>query len=104
MGSSKHYGWDTKPKLDEARVIAPEAPTHRSRKNTKRWCRGKPGVVHVTAVETKFRYGWEPGPCAWYPWAGSGWGCHHVERCTECRKILRWFRGRECPDWKPRET
>ena len=102
MGHKYDMGWDTKPKLDEARVLAPDVPAHRSRKNTRKWCRGKVGVEHQLAVETRFRYGWEPRPCHWYPWAESNWGCYHVQRCTACRKILHELRNRECPDWKPR--
>ncbi len=107
MGKGSDSGWDTKPKLDEARALAPETPQHRSRKNTRRWCRGKAGVEHQLAV-VKHAYIGPPEDrtCLWWPWGKEKyrtWHCCHVERCTECGKNLRHLVGRECPDWKPRD-
>lgn len=124
MGHAYDHGWDTKPKLDEARVLAPEAPKHRSRKNTRKWCRGKFGVVHQPEVRLGkwgqymlARYGPESrGQCGWetrHTWSVKNdvrrfvplddwhYDCRHEYVCSSCGKILRDARGRECPVYRP---
>ena len=91
-----------KPKHDEARVLAPEAAPHRSRKNTRRWCRGKPGIEHHPELTIR-QWGYLRGdPCHYWAVLGE-WICYHVQRCTECGKILCHL-GDECPDYTPRPT
>lgn len=131
MGYKQYKGWDTKPKLDEARVLAPEAPPHssRGRKNTRKWCRGKEGVEHK--LETRVSK-WGVSILTRFPesdYAGCGWrqrsrwtitategrsygpipgewryNCNHEEYCTECGRIMKHqLRANDCPLWKPRE-
>jgi hypothetical protein len=78
----------------------------KARKDTKRWCRGKVGVEHTPEIQSD-RRGLGPYPCRvppdWARWR-STWWCHHVERCSECGKILRHsLNVGECPDY-PREA
>lgn len=73
MGHSYDGGWNTKPKLDEARFLAPEAPPHSSRKNTRKWCRGKEGVEHKLEIRVSK---WGNRISARFPksdYAGCGW-------------------------------
>lgn len=114
MGSSRDKGWDTKPKLDEAKAIAPDTPAHQSRKNRRKWCRGKVGVEHVTAIRVDKRYesraqwwtlnrGGRLVGCEYYRWSREPlWRCIHEVVCTNCGKIMRVHLGRDCPDWHPR--
>lgn len=127
MGSSRDKGWYTKPKLDEARVIAPDVPTtRRARKDRRRWCKGKVGIEHMPEMRVgksgqymRDRYG-PSNPhaaCGWYEghawswvdgvrhWLGQGeffWSCKHDYVCANCGKILRRV-GRECPEFRPHE-
>jgi hypothetical protein len=123
MGHSCDDGWDTKPKLDEARVLAPESPPHRSRKDRRKWCRGKVGVVHQPGIRlSKFCVSMQYSnpesafaSCHWRSrhrwrvirgvrwWVASDewlWSCQHEFYCVECGKILRDACGKECPEWK----
>lgn len=132
MGHSYDDGWDTKPKLDEARVLSPEAPRrHRARKDRRHWCRGKVGTGHELVYRVSknnlwwmTRYPDNPhysGGCGWRQqqrWnrGGSRWEpvpdkwfyrCVHELGCSECGKVLTasWrLPNRDCPDWKPREV
>jgi hypothetical protein len=127
MGHSCDKGWDTKPKLDEARIVAPEESRHRGRKNRRKWCRGKVGVEHQSElalnknrVYMSTRYG-DDHPhgarCGWRErWAWSWldgvrcylrqdrwfWSCAHMYSCRNCGKILGNV-GRECPEFHPHE-
>jgi len=118
--------WNTTPKRDEVRITSPEVHPHRSRKNTRRWCRGVPGREHVIGVTPGknglymlARYGADNphALCRWHEkhawtwvdgvrrWVGKGdwyWSCQHVYTCGECGKVMGDVPGRECPDWKPR--
>lgn len=131
MGHSYYDGWDTKPKLDEARFLAPEVPPHssRGRKDTRKWCRGKEGVEHTLEIRLskwgdriKARHPESDyAGCKWYQqrhWVSTAIGrhwepvpddwryhCNHERFCTQCGKILNHSVAiRDCPDWKPRET
>lgn len=89
--------------LDEIRAAGPETTPHRSRKDRKRWCRGKPGAEHVVEVRLTE---WGPAQlwgrkCWRIPVRNGVWVCNHERVCVECGKILGTLRGRECPDWKP---
>lgn len=101
-----HRPWEHDwPRRDEARVAQPEVPRHRSRKNTRRWCRGKVGVEHdrATRVSRNVTYRLTRDPTSrvcyrpeWYP---TSWWCNHEHYCTVCGKILRWSLGEDCPDF-----
>ena len=83
----------------EHRTTLPEVPRHRSRKDTRRWCRGKVGVEHQTEVRLD-RPAWKRDdvPDCYRPeWWPSSWWCNHQEVCTVCNKILRWSLERDCP-------
>lgn len=97
-------------RMDEARIEAPEVPSHRARKDKRRWCRGKVGVEHTPAIRfSQHRDWWANHPknprevsCAWWPWgvyAYKRWSCYHEEACTSCGKILRHSLERDCPDF-----
>lgn len=125
--------WDgTKPKLDEAKFLAPDTPKHRSKKNRRKWCRGKTGVEHVPELQlskwTQYhlasgklnpgnRWSRQHLECHWdegqhwefvdgkMHWAGNGefaWACRHEYWCANCGKILDKV-GRNCPDFHPHE-
>lgn len=61
----------------DERATKTDLPTRRSRgkKDTRRWCRGKVGVEHVTL------------PVIWFSMLGSTYGW---DECTNCRKKFRW--------------
>lgn len=73
----------------------------RSRKNTRRWCKGKPGREHQVAVTLRARWGHDD--CHQPRWRtttgkpGREWLCYHVESCTACGKVLRCLKDEECP-------
>ncbi|HEX4393325.1 MAG TPA: hypothetical protein VH084_17550 [Mycobacterium sp.] len=119
MGSKKYKGWDTKPKLDEARVIAPETPpTPRAKKDRRRWCKGKVGVDHKLIIQKSKNSHYAQVCCGWrceHHWTaflhGKRWtatgevffSCRHQRACVNCGKILEHYGvGRECPDWTPK--
>lgn len=73
-------------------------------KSTRKWCKGKVGVEHVTELRVPVnahrrdcdpvRYAEEA------PFADFGWevGCYHVEECVRCGKHVRAFLDKgECP-------
>ncbi|MGH3966400.1 MAG: hypothetical protein ACRDRY_24670 [Pseudonocardiaceae bacterium] len=107
MGHAYDNGWDTKPKIDEARVRSPEVPKHHNQRDRKRWCRGKPGVEHrpeLRRSKSWDRYKqWHGAGCLWWPYGRLGWVCGHEIGCAECGRILtRRLHGSECPDFEPR--
>ena len=70
-----------------------ETPKHRSSKNTRRWCKGKKGLVHVTDV---FEKTMELGPNYKFRW--------QVLYCKACGKELETFAfgggaNRKVPGW-----
>lgn len=127
-GSRKKWEWGPRLKLDEARVIAPEAagPT-RAKKDRRRWCKGKAGVEHAWEVQISkwamhSRLAWgkanEHASCRWradhqrinttagrrYLATGEWrWQCVHNHVCANCGKILEHFSGigKECPIPRP---
>jgi hypothetical protein len=92
-------------RLDKQRAAAPEVPKHHSRKDRRRWCRGKPGVEHGERQLVLNSYaGWwsrDGGlPCR-VAWSGA-WRCAHEEACSVCGKVLRRrLPTAECPDYRP---
>ncbi len=83
-------------------ITLPEVPKHRSKKNTRNYCKGKEGHPHTPEVVNKVLYGRERkcGPNAWglNPY---NWTCWHWERCTGCEKYLRKILSFACPDRIP---
>lgn len=77
-----------------------EVMPHKSKKNTRRWCKGKVGREHTPEIRhTGERNGWAKGwVCGPRRWGLKGWSCHHEEICTTCGKLLRWTLGGDCPD------
>lgn len=89
----------------------PEVAPHRSRKNTRRWCRGKVGIEHVLDVPTLKSwiyavYGERDDrlPCHWVNWGKKPyWICQHQVRCVLCGKIMTHYMVKtECPDYEAR--
>jgi hypothetical protein len=101
------YGKDRKrqkaqPKSDEWRKPG-------TKKNTKRWCRGKVGIYHVPVLIEEdwylsMGYRCEERVLA-FPWmqipnTKLRWFCIHQERCVACNKIIRHnLRIEECPSY-----
>lgn len=72
-------------------------------KQTKKWCRGKINVPHVTHLVID-KSGWRQNCCGWIRWNSSEpekfWRCCHIEQCINCGKILKHFIvSKECPDY-----
>ena len=59
-------------------MIDDEIPKHRSKKNTRKWCKGKEGKVHKPI--------WEED--AKRSWSKSIW---LIYRCTECFKEIEYY-------------
>jgi len=84
-----------------------DAPTKKtpSKKDTRKWCRGKEGVEHVVALETN---SWtnpnthETVRCRWTPWGKRPhYTCWCRKRCTTCGKVMEdYLRDKtQCPYW-----
>lgn len=82
------------------------------RKDTRRWCKGKPGRDHVPGEPVKGSYAashdW---PCSWHLSGVVGreptprYSCLHEVRCQTCGKILEhWLEPERCPDFQPYEA
>lgn len=112
------------PTLAEERANGPEEQRHRSRKDTKRWCRGKVGREHTPGVQFGQGGRWalargEAAPCKRISrdddWqytlyvgsrqdTGTVWLCRHEDYCTTCGKVLSFDvlgLGKRCPDYQP---
>ena len=100
IGVVSRGSWDDDTRrLDERRADAPEVPRQRGRrKNTRRWCKGKPGVEHTTTVRLDprrlTRYRSQCGVLSWWP---HRWWCYHQLVCEKCGKILRYSIPEDCP-------
>lgn len=83
-------------------------------KDTRNWCKGKPGREHKPEIILTHLGTCRSGMCKWLARhdyrlirqgrddeaTTIGWGCYHEERCSECGKVLRnsWeLRPAECP-------
>lgn len=87
-----------------------------SKKNTKRWCKGKVGREHKLALRTSqwlsraYSCGWvmDPWRVALRSHKGTPfWDCHHEEFCSVCGKVMRhpWqLDDSECPDFTEDRT
>lgn len=72
-------------------------PTPRStRKNTRRWCRGKEGVEHTVEMRRLWPETWRY--CWQYPSFSGRQMCLHEYYCTTCGKRLGLVESRDCPD------
>lgn len=79
-----------------------EAAPHRSKKNTKKWCRGKVGVEHVIEVRMNKNRSWwkERGRTCWRAeWWPEMWHCQHQRVCINCNKVVEPSLYDECPDF-----
>lgn len=111
------------PRKDEAKASAPETPPHRSRKDRRRWCKGREGVVHQPEIRLRrdVRHRLSAGlgqgqaRCRWALWFYRGertkprvtFWCAHERACVECERIMETFLPwhecpnlHECPDRK----
>lgn len=83
----------------EAAVVTP----HRSHKDTRRWCKGRPGREHDRQITIPHNATILRGPlpaCGPSSVFGSGWSCYHAEICKACDKHLRgwgFLEAEECP-------
>lgn len=73
-----------------------------TRKDTKKWCRGKEGKPHTPIlVMQHYSPNWVCTPHTYTEgrrWPDWGTGCRHMEICAECGKQLRWsIPQSECP-------
>lgn len=68
------------------------------RKDTRHWCKGKPGVEHVPQLTLHSPFPWKRGGpcCRWVAsWSSRDgeyaacWSCDHRETCSRCGKVLR---------------
>lgn len=83
---------------------------HRAKKDTKRWCRGKPGIEHDCELKvpdnmTSWRH-----LCRYFTWYKTDgtkverWICGHAWVCKNCNKTMSiWPKEDVCPD-RPRDT
>lgn len=90
------------------------------RKNTRRWCKGRPGREHTPEIAVPDNRLGLRDKCGWYDLRIGGlttasYYCQHVERCAACGKVLRrhygWLPGykllpgelaaTDCPDYTP---
>lgn len=100
--------WGTEPPRSAELAAAVAEPSVRphARKDTRRWCKGKPGREHALEIVFRPWYGrtchaLDPGH--WLNFSGGDWHCEHREACSQCGKILRegWKLAREeCPNWR----
>jgi len=59
-------------------------PRHRSKKKTRKWCKGKVGISHEPAWVPSESYGWLSVMRPNYEYE------HQVYKCRNCGKILDW--------------
>jgi hypothetical protein len=102
---SKPHHYHDWPRRDEVRATdPPPSGRHRSRKNRRRWCRGKVGVDHVLDVRVsrlavyRTERGWPTPTCYRAEWWPTRWRCQHERYCVSCGKILDHTLGDDCPD------
>ena len=72
---------------------------HRSRKDTRKWCKGKKGREHVPVVQEDFRLNFECRVLFRWRSGEEYWHCMHHKVCSVCGKILEPTLPREeCPN------
>lgn len=82
----------------------------KSKKNTRKWCKGKVGKEHVPIVSIDTKMLTYVRECHWreYSWTvfkrepEKRWQCHHHTTCQNCGKVLEsWYLTKDkCPDYK----
>ncbi len=80
------------------RDTQPDEPTHypSKRKDTRKWCKGVKGRVHVPVV-MKRQSGYASSlDCRESTWMPDRWMCWHARVCEVCKKVLNF--SVECPD------
>lgn len=85
----------------------PRARGSQKYKDKKNWCRGKiGGRRHTGVVELRRETASWVSPdwprCFRSEWGSGRWHCEHQEICSnqQCRKILHWSLGKNCPDYR----
>ena len=93
--------------MDLSKYEERERP-QRSKKNTRKWCKGKVGREHTTELVYRSHYGYylDKYGCGikkkFVRWGGSDrvwedtWYCLHEVKCTKCGKVLE-HAPRVCP-------
>lgn len=101
--------WD-KSKDEKLEVVSRQT---NKKKSTARWCKGKVGREHVTAIVLNHNYTARQG-CKWYPiyysYARRDEGpkdwrywCRHSAKCINCGKYVEYFlEPEQCPTFKPK--
>lgn len=110
MSNWEHDKTERQPARRETRAAArlggevPERP-QRQKRNTRRWCRGKVGVEHITEIRMRPHLT-HITECGWWPYRQKHkldlWICREQEVCTACGKILQHSLGDACT-MKPKE-
>lgn len=83
---------------DHPKIVKPK-----SKKDTKKWCKGKVGREHVPELT---KQSWANDRTCAPPerWMlqlmpTRNWRCYHQWVCANCGKVLdRWLPARDCPD------
>lgn len=86
-----------------------EMTPHKSNKDTRRWCRGKPGVPHQLVVRLdKNLAALRGADCRWTLRYIHGrrpvlnWNCRHERGCAVCGKVLEYtVPQQDCPAFQP---
>ncbi|MGH3304439.1 MAG: hypothetical protein ACRDOK_22710 [Streptosporangiaceae bacterium] len=95
--SRRKYDWGGNPSRSAQVTAAADDPdpAKRSpaRKDTKAWCRGKPGRGHKPVLVAR-PWSTHRTECGWgvHWWQSDRrvtWACVHREECLECGKVLR---------------
>lgn len=80
----------------------------RKRKNTRRWCKGVEGREHSPVI-VRDKYDHFGRGCyrdeselgGVLVGAVGRWHCHHERVCENCGKVLEYWLGEACPDYRP---
>lgn len=89
------WQWGTQPARSTELAAAVTEPDNQppGRKDTRAWCKGKPGRPHQRIIAEeggqwacRWIVNWDP---AARRHDGAVWTCHHREECKACGKILR---------------
>jgi hypothetical protein len=85
------------PPRDQRRLDPVRERHGKSKKDTKRWCRGKEGQPHLLGTQIKPAWLSLGRTCQSGHWLFSG--CYHEEYCTRCGKVTKWMLDwKDCPD------
>lgn len=91
------------PPRDQKRLDQDPERKPKSKKNTKRWCKGKVGREHVG--EIALNPIWGKSDCGERSWWPGRWACYHMLACKNCGKRLQWaLRVQECPVYLERKS